>query len=66
MRVVAAGFIDDFQPVFKRGEAQKPPAAVEVKRGVKVKLAWWLSVKIELDLTQVMIDQQLEIIRSHA
>lgn len=55
-----------FQPVFKRGEAQKPPAAVEEKRGVKVKLAWWLSVKIELDLTQIMIDQQLEIIRSHA
>ena len=55
-----------FQPVFKRREAQKPPAAVEEKRGVKVKLAWWLSVKIELDLTQVMIDQQLEIIRSHA
>lgn len=54
-----------FQPVFKRREAQKPPAAVEEKRGVKVKLAWWLSVKIELDLTQVMIDQQLEIIRSH-
>lgn len=54
-----------FQPVFKRGEAQKPPAAVEEKCGVKVKLAWWLSVKIELDLTQVMVDQQFEIIRSH-
>lgn len=55
-----------FQPIFKRGEAQNPPATVEEKRGVKVKLAWWLSVKIELDLTQVMVDQQFEIIRSHA
>ena len=54
-----------FQPVLNAGST-KPPAAVEEKRGVKVKLARWLSVKIELDLTQVMIDQQLEIIRSHA
>ena len=31
--------------------------------GVKVKVSWWLGVKIEPDLTQVMVDQQLEIIR---
>lgn len=65
MRVVTAGFVDGFSASFKRGNT-KPPAAVEEKRGVKVKLARWLSVKIELDLTQVMVDQQLEIIRSHA
>ncbi|MNO06928.1 hypothetical protein D3C81_2289170 [compost metagenome] len=55
-----------FQPDLTRQEARKPPAAVEVKRGGRIDLVWWLSVKVELDLTQVMVDQQLEIIRRHA